>query len=364
MESADCVVIGAGVIGLACAAELAAAGREVIILEAAGSWGQGISSRNSEVIHAGLYYPPGSLKARCCVAGNRELKHFADAHQVPWQPQGKWLVATEEAQQPLLARLQQRAAANGVALHRVEPARLRREEPALRAAAALESPRSAIIDSHALMQALLARAQDLGACLLPAHRVAGISRERVLSVGFGVARWSLRARYVVNAAGLGAVDLLPGPRPRLHYAKGSYFSYQGAVPFSRLIYPLPVAGGLGIHLCLDQAGRARFGPDVQWVETAQDLAVDPARAEAFGRDVRQWWPELDVARLQPDYAGIRPKLSGRGEADADFLLQGEQQHGVPGLVNFLGIESPGLTAALPLARLATQQLGLSVAPAD
>lgn len=357
MESVDSVVIGAGVIGLACAAELASAGREVLILEAAQGWGQGLSSRNSEVIHAGIYYPAGSLKARCCVAGNRALKRFADAHQVPWRALGKWLVATQDGQRAALEALRRRALGNGVQLRVVTRARLRSEEPALRAVAALESPDSAIIDSHALMQALLARAEHGGATLLTGHRVLHIGRDRVLDVACGGRRWLLRARAIINAAGLGAPGLLERPAPPpLRYAKGSYFSYQGRVPFQRLIYPLPVAGGLGIHLCLDLAGRARFGPDVEWVDSPDDLAVDPARGARFAADIRQWWPELEVSRLRPDYAGVRPKLSAPGEPDADFLVQGPAGHGVAGLVNLFGIESPGLTAALPLARLVARQL--------
>ncbi|HLS97437.1 MAG: NAD(P)/FAD-dependent oxidoreductase [Porticoccaceae bacterium] len=359
MESVDAVVVGAGVVGLACARALARAGREVLILERERDFGTGISSRNSEVIHAGLYYPPGSLKARLCVAGREALYRFCGDHRVDCARLGKLVVAVTAAQEPALAALRARAAVNGVVglawLDRGEVAAL---EPHLDVYAALHSPDTGIVDSRALMRALLGDAEAAGAVLaLDCRVVAGAVRPDGIAIrvaGGNGAETELRARVLVNAAGLdaaavaGAIAGVPASAvPRLWYARGQYFSHTGRVPFQRLIYPLPEPGGLGIHLTLDLAGEGRFGPDVSWVE-APDHRVDADAAPRFAAAIRRWWPDLDAARLVPAYAGVRPKLVGPGMGESDFRIDGPAVHGVPGLVNLFGIESPGLTACLAI----------------
>jgi L-2-hydroxyglutarate oxidase LhgO len=353
MDQVEVAVIGAGVVGLAIARELALRGREVVIIEAEGAIGTGISSRNSEVIHAGLYYPAGSLKARLCVRGKTLLYDYCAARRIAHRRCGKLVVATREADLPRLAQIAAAGAANGVddlrLLDRAEALAL---EPALSAAGALLSPSSGIVDSHGLMTALLADAESAGAMLALASPVTGGARE-----GNG---WRLRigddfdlgARLVVNAAGLFAAQLagsLGTPAPPLRFARGHYFSLARRAPFSRLIYPLPVDGGLGVHLTLDLGGQARFGPDVQWLPdtdpAALDYAVDPGLAPAFEAEVRGYWAGLPAGALQPAYSGIRPKLTGPGEAAADFRIDTS----TPGLVQLFGIESPGLTASLALA---------------
>lgn len=362
MEQVECVVIGAGVIGLAVARQLAMAGREVVIVEAESAIGQHTSSRNSEVIHAGLYYPPGSLKARLCVAGRQRLYDYCAQRAIPHRRCGKLIVAVDEAELPRLQALQQRAAANGVTdLCWLDAEQLQSLEPALQAHAALLSPSTGILDSHGLMLALLADAETHGATLAlnsPLHggRVAGDGLE------LDIAGMRLQAHLTVNAAGLWAprvaASLVGVPRetiPTPYYARGAYFALQGRSPFQHLIYPLPEAGGLGTHLTLDLAGQARFGPDMEWVDRI-DYQVDPARADRFYAGVRRWWPALPEQALAPAYAGIRPKIVGPGAADADFLIQGPAQHGVPGLLQLYGIESPGLTASLALAEYAAATL--------
>lgn len=352
MDQVEVAVIGAGVVGLAVARELALRGREVVIIEAAGAFGTGISSRSSEVIHAGLYHPAASLKARLCVHGKALLYGYCAARGIAHRRCGKLVVATRVGDLPRLQQLAANGAANGVHdLQLLDPAQVRALEPALQAAGGLLSPSSGIVDSHGLMTALLADAEAAGATLALASPVTGGLRD-----GDG---WRLRvgkdfelgARCVVNAAGLSAARVatsLGMPAPRLHFARGHYFSLAGRAPFSRLIYPLPVDGGLGVHLTLDLAGQARFGPDVQWLAdtdpAALTYAVDPALAPAFEAEVRGYWPGLPSGALQPAYSGIRPKLGGPGEAAADFRIDR-----VPGLVNLFGIESPGLTASLALA---------------
>lgn len=360
MERIQDVVVGAGVVGLALARCLAQRGREVVLLEAEDRIGTGISSRNSEVVHAGIYYPAGSLKARLCVAGNRALYAFCEAHRVDHRRCGKLIVAADEDQIPDLRALQARARANGVLdLQWLEADEVRRLEPALRAAAALLSPSTGIVDSHGLMRALAAEAESAGAALVLKSPVLG---GRATAAGFevevgGEEPMSLLAGRVFNCAGLGAIPLawrfegarqasLP-PLPT-RWAKGNYYSLSGAAPFSRLVYPIPSQGGLGVHLTLDLAGQARFGPDVEWVDR-EEYDVDLRRAEGFYAEVRKYWPGLPEGALQPAYAGIRPKLHGPGEAAPDFLIQREEGHDLPGLVNLLGIESPGLTASLALA---------------
>ncbi|MCD0491586.1 NAD(P)/FAD-dependent oxidoreductase [Chromobacterium violaceum] len=362
MERVECVVIGAGVVGLAVARALAQAGREVVIVEAEPAMGLHASSRNSEVIHAGLYYPAGSMKARLCVAGRDALYRYCAERAIPHRRLGKLIVASRESQLARLDALEAQARANGVAdIRRLTASETRALEPALDCAAALLSPSTGIVDSHALMLSLLADAEAAGAQLALASPVEG-GEVTPDGVALRVAGMALLAKRVVNAAGLFAPDVaraIAGLRadsiPQARYARGVYFSLQGRAPFSRLVYPLPEAGGLGSHLTLDLAGQARFGPDVEWVDGV-DYRVDPARADAFYRAVRAWWPQLPDGALAPGYAGIRAKIAGPGEPDADFVIQGPAVHGAPGLVNLFGIESPGLTSCLAIADAALAQL--------
>jgi len=358
MERVECVVIGAGVVGLAVARALAARGREVVVLEAEDRIGTGVSSRSSEVVHAGLYHPPGSLKARLCVAGRRALYAYCRARGVAHRRCGKLVVATDPGQVEALRAVQARAEANGVeGLAWLDGGEARRLEPRLACVAALHSPETGIVDSHGLMRALRAEAEEAGAfVVLRSPVVGGRATAAGLEVRVGGAEpATFLAARVFNAAGLGAQavadaieGIRPGAVPPRRLAKGSYYGLAGPAPFARLVYPVPVHGGLGVHLTLDLGGQARFGPDVEWVER-EDYRVDPARAEAFYAEVRRYWPGLPDGALQPAYAGIRPKLHGPGEPAPDFLVQREDAHGVPGLVNLLGIESPGLTACLALA---------------
>jgi len=358
MERVECVVVGAGVVGLALARALALRGREVVVLEAEERPGTGISARNSEVIHSGIYYPPGSLKARLCVEGRRALYAYCEARGVAHRRCGKLVVATDPSQLEGLRGLMARGVANGVGdLAWLDAAAARALEPRLACVAALHSPGTGIVDSHGLMRSLRADAEEAGAAVaLRSPVVAGRRTAAGIELEVGGAEPStFLASRVYNAAGLGAQavagaveGIRPGAVPPLRLAKGSYYALSGAAPFSRLIYPVPVHGGLGVHLTLDLAGQARFGPDVEWVER-EDYRVDPARADAFYAEVRRYWPGLPDDALQPAYAGIRPKLHGPGEPATDFLVQREDAHGVPGLVNLLGIESPGLTACLAIA---------------
>ena len=360
MEKVDNVVIGAGVVGLAVARALAMAGREVIVLEAENAIGTHTSSRNSEVIHAGIYYPQGSLKAKLCVEGRQQLYAYCDEHGVSYQRCGKLIVATSAAQVPELEQIHTKALANGVSdIVPVGPAQVREMEPAVHCVAALYSPSTGIIDSHGLMLAYQGDAEDHGAMLaftgpVTAGRITdeGI----VLDVGGGQPM-QLQARQVVNSAGLhapGVAASLDGfPRthvPPAFYCKGNYYSLAGRAPFSRLIYPIPEAAGLGVHVTLDLAGQARFGPDVEWVEHI-DYSVDPRRADKFYAAIRSYWPDLKDGALSPGYSGIRPKIQGPAEPARDFLIEGPREHGVPGLVNLFGIESPGLTASLAIGEL-------------
>ena len=351
---------------------LARAGREVVLLEAAGTIGTGTSSRNSEVIHAGLYYAPGSLKALLCVRGRELLLAYCAERGVAHRRCGKLIVATTAAQEPALAALRLRAEACGVQdLQPLDGAQARALEPALRCSAGLLSPSTGIVDSHGLMLALQGDAEDHGAMLALKSPLLGatvVADGIVLSVG-GESPMPLHARCVVNSAGLHAQRMASSIEgldarhvPPTHWARGHYFSLPGRPAFSRLVYPLPVAGGLGIHVTLDLAGQLRFGPDVQWIEVAEpgaeDYRVDPARAVAFEAAIRDYWPAMPAGTLQPAYAGIRPKLAGPGEPAADFVVSGPAEHGGPGLVNLFGIESPGLTAALALAERVAALAGL------
>lgn len=365
-ESVAAVVVGAGVIGLAVARALAQAGHETLILEAGSGIGMEGSSRNSEVIHAGIYYPTGSLKAALCVAGRKQLYAFCADHGVEHRAIGKLIVATDKSQIDALKALRAKAAENGVGdLAWVDQAKLRSMEPAISGVAALLSPSTGIVDSHGLMLSLLGDAEAAGASLALRCRVgAGQVREGGFQLEIiGADAMQLDCRYLVNAAGLGAQALAgslqgfdPARIPPLSLAKGNYFALSCRAPFSHLIYPMPEPGGLGVHLTLDLAGRGRFGPDVEWIDSI-DYDVDPARAERFYGAVRRYWPSLPDGAIRADYAGIRPKLSGPGAAAADFMVQEPAEHGIPGLVNLFGIESPGLTASLALADLVLTKLG-------
>ncbi len=355
-EQVDAVVIGAGVVGLAVGRALARAGREVLVLERHGQPGEETSSRNSEVIHAGIYYPPGSLKARLCREGRDRLYQFCERYGVPHWRCGKWLVATSEDEGDALERLRRNAADNDVALAWLSSEALR-QEPALRAVAGLESPMSGIVDSHAYMQALLGDMEAHGGWLVrhaTVERIETVQGRHRIQVG-GDAPCELSASLLVNAGGLGAVPVarrwegLPmAAVPRPWFTKGHYFAYNGRHPFQRLIYPLPGAAGLGVHLTLDMGGQARFGPDAHWVEELE-WSVPDSLAATFAGAVQQWWPSVDPARLTPAYAGIRPRIHGPGDPPADFMVQGPAEHGLAGAVNLFGIESPGLTASLALA---------------
>ena len=362
MNRIDAIVIGAGVVGLAVARELALHGRSVIILERERQFGMGTSSRNSEVVHAGVYYPPGSLKERLCVAGRELLYDFCESHQVAYRRCGKLIIAHDEREVPMLDAIASRARGAGVELTRLDGAAARAIEPELICAAALLSPRTGIIDSHGYMLALLGEAEDHGAAiayLAPAERIAPAGEGWIVDAG----GMQLQAALLINAAGLqaqavaGQVEGLPQDLiPPLHLAKGCYFTYAGKVPFRHLIYPIPVPGSLGTHLALDLAGAARFGPDIHWVDRI-DYSVDPALKAEFVSAAVKIWPRLDPDRLSPGYAGIRPKLSGPGEPMADFMIQGPAEHGLPGLINLFGIESPGLTSSLAIALHVRSMLG-------
>jgi L-2-hydroxyglutarate oxidase LhgO len=363
MERVDCVVVGAGVVGLAVARALAMAGREAVLLEAEPAIGSATSSRNSEVIHAGLYYPAGSLKARLCLRGRDLLYGYCAEFGITHRRCGKLVVATDATQQPALRALGERAQACGVHdLQWLDGAEAQTLEPALRCSAALLSPSTGIVDSHGLMLSLQGQAEAHGAMLAlrsPLQRWMRVAGGFELQLG-GEEPMGLHARCVVNSAGLHAVALAarlegvaPLPLPQAHWARGHYFSHAGKPAFTRLIYPMPDEAGLGVHVTLDLGGQMRFGPDVQWIDLAdrgaEDYRVDAARAAPFAAAIRRYWPALPDDALQPAYAGIRPKISGPGQPAADFMIQGPAEHGVPGLVNLLGIESPGLTAALAIA---------------
>ena len=359
MESVDTIVIGAGVVGLACARALAAEGREILIVEAERAFGTGTSARNSEVIHAGLHYPTGSSRARCCVRGKRLLYAFCEERGVAHRRTGKLLVACSDDEIPRLEALRAQASANGVDdLTLLDRDEARALEPELSCEAALLSPSTGILDSHGLMRALLIDAEANGALLsLRSPVLAGrvTSRGVELDIG-GASPVTMRARAVINAAGLTACDVarsiegVPASAvPRQRYAKGAYFSLRGAPPFRHLIYPVPDAGGhLGVHLTLDLAGRARFGPTFRWIDHPE-YTLSQEDAAGFEEAVRRYWPTLPDDALSPAYAGVRPKISAPGEPAADFRIDGPERHGVPGLVNLFGIESPGLTACLAIA---------------
>jgi len=368
MDSVDCLVVGAGVVGLAIARRFALAGLETIVIERETTFGQATSSRNSEVIHAGIYYPRDGIRARLCVAGRKALYAYCAERGVEHKRIGKLIVATNERQLADIAAIKRRAALNGVDdLFEIDAGEAKRMEPALSCLGALVSPSTGIIDSHGLMTALLGDAEAAGAVLAvlspfeSATPAAGGGFE--IAVG-GAEPTRIRARYLINAAGLEAqtvareIDGVPENLiPRRRLAKGNYYTISGRVPFSRLIYPVPEDGGLGVHLTLDLGGRGRFGPDVEWVDHV-DYSVDPKRADRFYAAVRNYWPDLPDGSLTPDYCGIRPKLTGPGETAVEFVIQGPGEHGMPGLVNLFGIESPGLTSCLALADHVAETAGI------
>jgi len=366
MDETGAIVIGAGAVGLAVARALAQAGHETLVLEAEAGIGQGVSSRNSEVIHAGLYYAAGSLKAELCVRGKALLYDFCASHGVPHAACGKLIVATAEDQQASLQALQAKAQATGVPLHAWTAQRAIDLEPELSCTAALWSPSTGIIDSHAYMLALQGDLERAGGVVALHAAVRHIERDAgggyVVDVGSaaGDDAFRLRAPLLVNAAGLNACHLAAGlaaldrhhvPQPR--YAKGNYFTVAGRPPFRHLVYPAPVDAWLGVHVTIDLAGQVKFGPDLQWLPDGDavdlDYAVDASRAAAFEDAVRRYWPRLPTGALQPAYSGIRPKIHGPDEPAPDFRIDGPARHGLSGLVNLLGIESPGLTSSLAIA---------------
>lgn len=357
LEKVDCVVVGAGVVGLAVARALALAGREVIVLESENAIGTGTSSRNSEVIHAGIYYPKDSLKARLCVEGNAQLYAYCESHGVAHQRCGKLIVATSPAQVEELEAIRQRALVNGVDdLRLLTAEQAQTLEPALRCEAALLSPSTGIVDSHGLMLALQGDLEQAGGAVA---LCSAFSRAQLHADGIEIHTedgTALLASLMVNAAGLYApavanqIEGLDAAHiPQAFYAKGNYFTLTGRAPFQHLIYPVPEAAGLGVHLTLDMGGQAKFGPDVQWVDSPTDLQVDPARGLSFYHEVRKYWPELRDGSLAAGYAGIRPKISAPNASSADFVIQAADVHGHPSLVNLFGIESPGLTSCLAIA---------------
>jgi L-2-hydroxyglutarate oxidase LhgO len=366
MDSIEAIVVGAGVIGLAIAAALARRGHEVVVLESEGKIGTGISSRHSEVIHAGIYYPPGSLKAKLCVRGRDLLYRYCADRGIPFRRIGKMIVAFDDQERLQLDRLYQRATTNGVTdLLRLDAGQARKTEPLLNCREALFSGASGIIDSHSLMLAYQDEAERHGAVIAfyaPFVGARALDEGFVVEVG-GNESCRVKCRYLVNAAGLssamvaGRIEGLPRELvPRTYFCKGSYFRLTGASPFMHLVYPLPGNGGLGIHLTVDMAGQARFGPDAEWRDT-MDFHVDVARADRFYPEIRRYWPDLPDSSLLPDYAGIRPKISGPLEPPADFRIDGPSRHGIPGLVNLFGIESPGLTASLAVAEYVSELVG-------
>jgi len=366
MSDIDAIVIGAGVVGLAVARSLALSGRSVIVLEGAEGIGTETSSRNSEVIHAGIYYPTGSLKAKLCVKGRRALYQFCDSHKVPYRRCGKLIVATDAAETAAIEKLKATGDANDVEeLKLITGDEARAMEPALYATAALLSPVTGILDSHSFMLALQGDAETHGAAFAfhtPFQR-ADVSGNTIRVETGGAEPMTLTTGLLINAAGLyaskaaEAMGGLPSEHiPQTRYARGNYFTLQGRAPFSRLIYPAPHTHGLGVHLTIDLAGQARFGPDVEWIDEIS-YDVNPKRAEGFSEAIRRYWPALPDHALAPGYSGIRPKISGPHDPAPDFRIDGPATHGIPGLVNLFGIESPGLTASLAIADAVLEALG-------
>lgn len=371
MEALDTVVVGAGVVGLAVARAVAESGREVLVLEKERHIGTGISSRNSEVMHAGLYYPTGSLKARLCVRGRHLLDDYVDRHGVGAHRCGKLVVACDEAEEAALERLALRAQANGADVTMLNDAAARAMEPALRCRRALWSPASGVVDSHALMLAMQGDLERSGGSVALGSRlrsvVVGAQGMELLVLSDGDRSTRVRVRQLINAAGLHAcalarsIDVLdPAHIPTEHYGKGNYFSLHGRAPFQRLIYPVPHEASLGTHYMVDLGGQAKFGPDLQWLDERDpdliDYRVDVARADRFAAAIRRYWPALPEGALSPAYSGVRPKIHGPDEAQPDFRIDGPARHGVKGLVNLFGIESPGLTSALAIGEFVADGL--------
>lgn len=372
MDRVGCIVVGAGVVGLAIARALALRGVEVVIAEKAEAIGTETSSRNSEVIHAGIYYAPDSLKARLCAQGRALLYGYAAAKDVPHRRCGKLIVATSPEQLAVLEGIACHAASNGVELTLISGAAAMALEPALSCHGALLSPETGIVDSHALMAALLADAEAAGAHLALGTCLTGIEAGQggfVVETEAEGERFTLAADAVVNAAGLWASQVAqavqgldPAHVPVTRYARGSYYAVPGRPAFSRLIYPVPEPGGLGVHLTLDLGGAMRFGPDVEWIDGI-DHRVNPGRQAHFESEIRRYWPGLPAGALAPTYCGIRPKISGPGEPAADFRIDGPETHGIAGLVNLFGIESPGLTSSLAIAEEVAARLAQTPASA-
>ncbi|MBX2885065.1 MAG: NAD(P)/FAD-dependent oxidoreductase [Granulosicoccus sp.] len=371
-DRVDCVVIGAGVVGLAIAREVAQRGRETVILEADSHFGGGISSRNSEVVHAGLYYPTNTLKARLCVTGKALLYDYCDTHHIEVRRCGKLVVATDDSQIPTLDKIAAQAAVNGVSdVTKISSEEAAELEPEIHCVSALHSPSTGVIDSHGLMLSLLGEAEQAGAMIAYDAAVEKITR---LSGGFSItlmddSEASLVADQVIIAAGLGSTDLMQRSKlvagseyqlPQQVLAKGNYFKLDAKPPVERLIYPVPETGGLGVHITLDLAGRVRFGPDVEWLDSSDadqiDYTVSAQRADVFYAAIRRYWPGLPDDALLPDYAGVRPKLCLGADIQTDFHILGPEDHGCEGLVTLLGIESPGLTSSRAIAQYATDLL--------
>ena len=373
-EAADAVVIGAGVVGLAVARALAMSGREVLVIEAEAAIGEGTSSRNSEVIHAGIYYPRGSLKARLCVRGRDLLYGFCARNGVAAEAIGKLIVAVTPEELPALQALVATAAGNGVDnLQSLDAAAARTLEPALHCEAALLSPSTGIVDSHGYMLALQGEAEAHGAMVVHRTRVlrgrVGVSGVLLDIADAGGAEMTLSCRSIVNCAGHGAhaiardmAGLDPCSIPPRYLAKGRYLTVSGASPFRHLIYPMPVPGALGVHVTLDLGGRIKLGPDISWVDE-MDFTVEPEIIDGFRQSVRRYWPDVMERELELGYAGVRPKIHGPESSFADFMISGPEAHGIPGLVNLFGIESPGLTASLAIAEMVAGQIaGIAPAP--
>ena len=366
----DALVVGAGCVGLATGYALGKRGLSVVVVEKEKGIGEGVSSRNSEVVHGGLYYPTGSLKARLCVEGRRAMYRFLEDHNVPFDRCGKLVVAAEESQLPGLHRILAQAETNGVeGMRWVEAAEAMAMEPELRVVAAVHSPESGVIDSHGYMYALQGEIEAHGGavvCDAPFENAEPLKGGGFLVRTGGPDPTELRVMYLVTAAGLGAQQAAadierfpPDDIPAGHLGKGVYFAYHGKAPFSRLIYPPPIPGALGIHYRRDLGGQARFGPDLQYVER-EDYSVDPKRAGAFYDYIRKVWPGMPEGSLTPDYAGIRPKIHGPGEPQPDFRLDASDVHGIEGLVAMFGIESPGLTSSMAIGEEVARRLGLKI----
>ena len=365
----EVVVVGAGVVGLAIARELALHGRSVLLVEKENSFGMSTSSRNSEVIHAGIYYPKDSLKAKLCVQGNRLLYSYAKERGVPFKNYGKLIVACSQAEQASLEQIWHRAQENGVSgLEHMTQSRIHQVEPELNALEGVYSPTTGIIDSHSYMLSLLGDFENAGGVISyrtsfeHAHLLNQSKRWVItLKSGDDAEVFEMSCNHLINCAGLGAVEVVkrvnglsPLHIPEAYFVKGNYFSLSGKTPFRHLIYPVPEQAGLGVHLTLDLNGRAKFGPDVEHIDSTDeqtiDYAVDPSRVGHFENQIRQYWPGLSSGSLTPDYSGVRPKIKMNGIVGADFRIDTPEQHGMAGLINLFGIESPGLTASLAIAQ--------------